>query len=687
MESPATGGCLSLAEIEDHVAGGRRDPDVERHLDSCPRCRESLGTVVENNALFERVASATRAGAGLPGIDPPALGDVPGYEILGEVHRGGQGVVYRATQRSTNRPVALKMLLHGSLSTTRQRWRFEREIEMVAALRHPAIVTVYESGVTSAGHPYYSMELVEGAPLDLALPRLESTTPGEPRRALVRRRLRLFLRVCEAVSFAHRRAVIHRDLKPSNVLVDDEDRPHVLDFGVAKALDEELGPERTVPGEFMGTLAYAAPEQITGDPTRIDVRSDVYALGVILFQLLTDRRPFEPGASIAETVRQATESLPPAPSSIGAGADAELDAVVLKALEKAPEERYQSAGDLADDVRRYLAGQPLQAKRDRTWYVIRKLARRHVVPLSAGAGVVAALIAIAISMTFLYRRAQVEASKSNVMRVFLEDTLGSVPESPDKAETTLRTVLDEASQWVDIALSDQPEIAAAMRLTIGNSYRNLGLFQRAEHQMIRALEARRALLGPRHPDTATCLNTLGLLCTDQGDFDRAEALLHEALDIRSDHFGPRHLVTAMSHMNIARLERARGRPGHAERALRTCLSIRTERLGAEHPDAAMCRFQLAGILADTGRLDEAERTHRLALAARQASLPQGHPDLARSHQALAGLLTRRGLTSEAERHMRRAADLLHETFGPDHPASRQAAQQLRALLSPDVAHP
>lgn len=684
MEDSVAEGCLSLADLDRYLESDERDPDVESHLGRCAACRERLETVRENNELFERVASATGGRFDAEPGAPSAPGEVPGYEILEEIHRGGQGIVYKAVQQSTSRTVALKMLLLGSLSTTRQRWRFEREIEMVAALRHPAVVTIYDSGVTPDGRPYYSMEFVEGVPLNRALPAFADARNAPARRRLLERRLGVFLLVCDAVAFAHRNGVIHRDLKPSNVLVDAEGCPHVLDFGVAKLLHAEGGAngggERTMPGEFMGTLAYAAPEQLAGDPVKIDTRADVYALGIMLFELLTERKPFDTERSLADAIRAVTDVRPPTPSDVGPVADSELDAIVLMALEKREEDRYQSVDALSGDVRRYLASEPLLARRDSTWYVLRKTARRHAVPLSIGAAAIIALASIAVWMTFLYRKAQLEANRSNTMRVFLEDTLGSVPDTAQRSETTLRSVLDEAVQWVDIALADQPEIAASMRLTIGNSYRSLGLYDEAEREITQALEIRRSLLGSNHPDTATCINSIGLLDEDRGRFADAERSLREGYAIRARHFGPRHLSTAMSLMNISRLERKEGRLDDAERDLRLCLDIRREHFGEDHPDVAMCLFELASLRARRGDLEAAERLNRAALTTREATLPASHPDVARSHLALGKVLAARGEDDEAERHMRRAIDLFTGAFGPEYPATREAKRVLSAFL-------
>ncbi|MGE3806318.1 MAG: serine/threonine-protein kinase [Gemmataceae bacterium] len=291
--------------------------------------------------------------SGLSGVP-----EIPGYEILAELGRGGMGVVYRAVQKSTRRQVALKVLLHGRHASPRQRLRFEREIDLAASLRHPNIVTLYESGTAADGLNYFAMELVPGCSLGEHL----ATRP--PRDEL----LALFRKICSAVNYAHQRGIMHRDLKPGNIRIDEEGEPHILDFGLAKsaaASDDDDG--LTATGEFVGTIAYASPEQAAGAAEQIDLRTDVYALGVILYELLTGALPVPPGP-LAAMLRAILEGEPLSPSAQrrlqpgGYPTDEYLDAVVLKALARARQDRYQTAGELAADIENYLAGKPIQAR-------------------------------------------------------------------------------------------------------------------------------------------------------------------------------------------------------------------------------------------------------------------------------------------------------------------------------------
>ncbi|MFN9078595.1 MAG: serine/threonine-protein kinase, partial [bacterium] len=316
MELPA--GCgkfprdtLELAALAKTDRGVPVDERLAPHLVICKRCSDAVDRFAADNAFLGEFAkvpnksgrSASGAG-GAAGITAgsPAEGDlIPGYRLGDEIHRGGQGAVFKAEQLATRRACAVKMLLGGRFASAVQRMRFEREVEVVAALRHPSIVTLYESGISRNGEPWFAMELVDGERLDEYVRRLKLDA-----RAVAA----LLQRVADAIAYAHRRGVIHRDLKPGNILVDREGVPRVLDFGLARADapggGADPGSGSTMAGEFLGTFAYAAPEQLAGDPAAIDSRCDLYALGVVLDEALAGKRPFEGAKSIGELVLQKT---------------------------------------------------------------------------------------------------------------------------------------------------------------------------------------------------------------------------------------------------------------------------------------------------------------------------------------------------------------------------------------------
>lgn len=331
---------------------------------------------------------------------------IEGYEDFEELHRGGQGIVYSATQRSTRQRVAIKVLREGMYASASERRRFEREIEVVATMRHANIVRVYDSGVSRDGRLYCVMEYIEGAPLDDYVRKAGKRHGGAG--PAVDETLKLLTKICDAVNYAHQRGVLHRDLKPSNIRVDDSGDPHVLDFGLAKPLRaeggrENSGPELSVAGQFMGSLPWASPEQVRGEA--LDIRSDVYSLGVVSYQLLVGRFPYPVVGNIRDVSNSILETEPGRPHG-ALGAD--VDTILLKCLAKAPAQRYQTVGDLGRDIRHYLAGEPIEARRDSTLYTLQKALRRHRLAAIAALVVMAAVV-LGLVISLIFWRAAVRA--------------------------------------------------------------------------------------------------------------------------------------------------------------------------------------------------------------------------------------------------------------------------------------
>ncbi len=341
-------------------------------------------------ATLSPLAAAVDAHVELRGSD-----SIPGYEIICEIHRGGQGVVYQAIQKATGRKVAIKVMREGPFAGARDKARFEREVRVLAALNHPNIVGIHDSG-TSAGNFYFVMNLIAGETLDAWLDRGERP---------IEETLKLFAVICEAVNAAHLRGIIHRDLKPGNIRVDGDGQPHVLDFGLAKFPENGDAAQMTVTGQFIGSLPWASPEQAEGVPQRIDTRTDVYSLGVILYQMLTGRFPYEVVGNMRDVLDRILKSEPARPSTIRRQIDDEVETIVLKCLAKEQDRRYQSAGELARDIRRYLAGEPIEAKRDSTLYVLRKTLSRYRLAVAVAAGFVLLITASLFASLTLWRQA------------------------------------------------------------------------------------------------------------------------------------------------------------------------------------------------------------------------------------------------------------------------------------------
>src|SRR5262249_42701258 len=314
-----------------------------------------------------------------------------------------QGVVYRALQTATHRQVAIKMLRDGAFASTRQRFRFERETDLLAALNHPSIVTIFDKGRTAEGQDYLIMEGISGLPLDGYVGLHIGGGPG-PRRAQVRAMLVLFSKIAHAIEHAHGASVIHRDLKPSNILVDDHGEPHIIDFGLARPETGPRGPMPTITEEFAGTRAYASPEQVGGGPGLMRVTTDVYSLGVIFYHALTGRYPYPVEGSSGDVERHIRFSDPPTLRSADREIPADVETIVLKALSKDALRRYQAAGLLASDIDDFLAGRAISARRDSVLYVLKKSAQRHRAAFAALVGLLVLISAFAGAMTMQARR-------------------------------------------------------------------------------------------------------------------------------------------------------------------------------------------------------------------------------------------------------------------------------------------
>ncbi len=377
-----------LNEYFDRKARGEAEP-VEQLIADHPEVADDLREHFEAvDDLATVRGSATGSGISIPRRGQLPTDAIPGYEIIEEVSRGGMGVVYRARQLATGRMVAVKVMLQSLFASDKAKRRFEHEVETLASLQHPAIVPVYDSGLAH-GQYFYVMPYVEGLPMDafVCAPQQQRKVSGGdgPTRTRPwngRDTLALFAAVADAVSYAHQHGVIHRDLKPSNILVDADGQPHILDFGLAKQLGQGGAGQDTltmmsVAGQIVGTAAYMSPEQARGAHDETDTRTDVYAIGVMMFQILTGRFPYPVEGMLSETLRIIQEVDPVRPSSLSREVNPEVEAIVLKALAKEPNRRYQSAAALAEDLRRYLAGEPIDARRDSMLYVLKKTMVRH----------------------------------------------------------------------------------------------------------------------------------------------------------------------------------------------------------------------------------------------------------------------------------------------------------------------
>ncbi len=402
-------------------------------------------------------ARRAREGSSAPDVVPPlslAPDQFPGYEVVREIHRGGQGVVYQAIQLTTKRKVAIKVMHQGPFASASERRRFEREVEILAQLQHPNIVAVLDSGEVD-GSFFYVMEYISGQTLDQYVQRA---------RPDLRSLLELLAKVCDAIHAAHLRGVIHRDIKPSNIRVDSSGEPHIVDFGLARVAggssSEGEAAQMTMTGQFIGSLPWASPEQAQGSPDAIDLRSDVYSLGVVAYQMLTGAFPYEVIGNMRDVLDNILRAAPRRPSTINRGINDEIETIVLKCLSKERERRYQTAGEIARDIRRYLAGEAIEAKRDSGWYVLRKAMRRHRTLVGASGVLLLALVAFAIVAGVLWHdaaRARDEASRALERE---REALADARAQRDRAieaEAQMREQRDRAQEAEAAALAAREE--------------------------------------------------------------------------------------------------------------------------------------------------------------------------------------------------------------------------------------
>ncbi len=603
----------------------------------------------------------TRVGSDGGAVSDPVLPKRIGqYSVRRQIASGGMGTVYEAMQEEPRRVVAVKVMRRGMNSPEALR-RFHFEAQLLARLRHPGIAQVFEAGTCTDGAdeiPFIAMEYISGAKT--------ITEYVQEKHLGLRERLELFVQVCEAVHHGHQKGIVHRDLKPGNILVDSSGRPQVIDFGVARATDSDLAQtaQQTQMGELVGSLPYMSPEQFEADPHNIDTRSDIYSLGVVLYQLLSGRHPHELAASkIHELSRLVLEGSPRKLGEIDQALKGEVEAIVHKALDRDRDLRYQSAFGLAEDVRRYLSGEAVEARPQTLRYQLQIFGRRNRSVLVAMAALAVVLVGGVIATTTLYLRGQVaqensereqvraqaEADRAQAAVQFLQETLTAGVPSRYGEEPTIRDMLDRASAKVGEALIGQPEVEAAIRRTLADGYFTLLDIRRAADEATAALAIYERTLGQDDSISVELAYEARFYCSALGRHDEELSIAENLVETLTRTRGPEHRGTLDARASFASALEGAGRVEEAEAIIRDVVAVSRRVLGDEDPLTVDATGQHVWLLLESGQDAEAMVEARRAFDA-ALEIPDGDSDTVRAaRSSLAAVHIVRGELQEAER--------------------------------------
>ncbi len=743
-------------EIFDHVCDL---PDADRKAAIEDACGDDLELRAEVESLLRydrdsgKAIDAAEAGEGVDALMATvqtSSGELPqqigAYKIIRKIGEGGMGEVFEAEQESPKRRVALKIIRSGRLSRQLVR-RFEHEAFVLGQLQHPGIAHIYESGVVDvdgASQPFFAMEFIDGVRI---------TQYADAQAFSIRQRLSLMARVCDAVQHAHQKGIIHRDLKPANILVvehgttlggdatgtkiDVSGQPKILDFGIARMTDGDIQAAtiQTEVGQIVGTLSYMSPEQVAGDSSKLDTRCDVYALGVVLYQLLTDRLPLDVSdRSIAEIARVIHDDEPALAGTINKALRGDIETILAKALEKDPSRRYESAAQLASDIRRYLQDEPIAARPASAGYQLRKFARRNKGLVGGLLTTFAALVIGLIGTAYFLieanqQRAEATRKRDDAIaareeadqerlrtaavaefqssqltgidvprlglrlrsdllesieedrKSSLEAELGSV-NFTDLARTTLeRNIFGRSIETVDTQFAEQPLLRARLLQELASTMRQLGSLTMATDPQQRALDIKRRELGNEHIDTIRTLIEQGLLQHALGNYAVAEEVFREASQTSQRVFGDDHRVTLKSMANVSSILIAQSKFDAAESMARAVRDRLLRIAGPDDPETLGAISTLAAALEGKGEPEEAEELCRDVLTRRRLTLGADHPQILAAISDLAVLLEQRGEYEEAKSLYKDALTIRRRTLGDDHPDTIESMQLLGTVLS------
>lgn len=655
-------------------------------------------------------SQATIDVAAITSLSGPHLGAIGAYRLLRKLGEGGMGHVWLAEQTTpVTRQVALKIIKAGRYDASALK-RFELERQSLAIMDHPAIAKVFDAASTDEGQPYFVMEYVPG---------LAITTYCDQKRLTTRQRLELFIRVCEGVQHAHQKAIMHRDLKPSNILVADVDGqplPRIIDFGIAKATTPQSPDETafTQLGGILGTPGYISPEQADPAVLDVDTRTDVYSLGVILYELLTSALPFDSKQwhtlPFLEILRRLREDDPPLPStkvstdqktstSTAANRNTEphqlvsqlrgdLDWISMKALEKDRARRYDSCSALAADIRRYLENRPVLATPPSFGYRASKFVRRNRTAVLAAGAVILMLVALAVTMTVQAIRISQERDRANreaAAAKSVSDFLTGLFKVSDPSEArgntiTARQILDKGVHEIDTDLAAQPEVRARLMATMGEVYWSLGLYRDAEPLLEKAVATRASLLGPDHPDALAALYMTAKNLNDEGQYAEAEKRLRTVLDTQRRVLGPQHPDTVKSMIAVAGVIYGQGRYKEAEKMQRDLLHLQRHMPVRDEQREAMTMNNLGTNLNAQNRFAESEELFAQTVELERRVFGPDNPITLQSMSNMIRPLLGEAKYADAEKLARQTLELQSRILGPEHQDTQWTITDLAVAL-------
>ncbi|MGD0515092.1 MAG: serine/threonine-protein kinase [Terriglobales bacterium] len=632
----------------------------------------------------------------------PDLGSIGPYRLIRKLGEGGMGEVWLAEQSApVKRQVALKIIKAGRYDNSAL-IRFDLERQALAMMDHPAIAKVFDAGSTAQGQPYFAMEYVQGLPITEYCDQ-KRLSPGE--------RLMLFTKVCEGVQHAHQKAIIHRDLKPTNILVvevDGKPVPRIIDFGLAKAISEpsQRGTLVTRAGGLVGTPGYMSPEQMDPSAVDVDTRTDVYSLGVVLYELLTgvlalDAQQWE-SKPFHEVLRQVHEEEPTSPSSrlsndpaavaiaekrnsdpkqLASMLRGDLDWITLKALERDRARRYGTPAELAADLGRYLRNEPVIARPASLAYRTKKYVQRHKFGVVAAAAVVLLLIAFGEMQAIELRRITRERDRADRVTKFMTGMFKvSNPSEARGNAVTAREILDKSSKDIDTALRKDPELQAQLMGTMAQTYAGLGLYGRAQDLIEHARAIQISLFGERNRRTLASESYLAQLLRAQGHLPDAEKLLQNTIEIQRQVLGPNDPDTLASMDRLGYVYTNEARHADAENLFRQTLNAERKVLGPDDPQTLSTSNELAEVLTAQGRYADADQIYGELIAAQKRTLGPDHPATLLSMSHAAENLEEEGRFSEAEKLYSEVIAGQRRVLGPEHPQTLRAMMMLAVTM-------